>query len=98
MRYTVTLPRWTPPPDAEPATVDWWNEVVRRIATHEQQHVAIYREVQRELNDAFRRATCETVESDLVAVWSEATRQQCELDMKEYGYAMGLSLEDCVAQ
>jgi predicted secreted Zn-dependent protease len=98
MRYTVMLPRWTTPPDAEPATVEWWNEVVHRIATHEQQHVAIYREVQRELNDAFRRATCETVEDDLVAVWSEATREQCELDMKEYGDALGLSLADCVSR
>ena len=94
--YIVTLPRWTRPDGATSGTVAWWNDLVGRIAEHEKHHVGIYRTTERELNAAYQHATCATVEHDLVAVWNDTNRQQCEFDMKEYGYALDLSLADCV--
>jgi predicted secreted Zn-dependent protease len=98
IRYTVTLPRWTSPSSASAATVEWWNSLVLEIATHERVHISIYRDAQRDLNQALGSSNCDNAESRLSAVWNDANREQCEFDMKEYGYALGLSLEDCVTQ
>jgi predicted secreted Zn-dependent protease len=96
--YTVTLPRWSEPSSASSATVEWWNSLVREIATHEKHHIVIYRDAQRDLNQALLQSTCENAEAKLLKVWSQANLEQCEFDMEEYGYAIGLTLEDCVAQ
>lgn len=97
IRYTVTLPRWSAPSGASRATIEWWNELVLEIATHEKRHVTIYRSAQRELNATLDTATCDNFDRRLDAIWADTERRQCEFDMKEYGYALGLSLEECLA-
>jgi predicted secreted Zn-dependent protease len=40
-KVTVTLPRWTPPPDASPETVRRWTKFINALALHENGHVNI---------------------------------------------------------
>ena len=94
--YRVTLPKWAPPKGVSSSTIEWWNELVVQIATHEKHHVTIYREAQKDLNAALSSATCATADARLDAVWSATRRKQCQFDMDEYGYASGLSYKTCV--
>jgi len=96
IRYTVTLPEWRSPAGVASSTVEWWNATVREIATHEKHHVDIYRDAQRDLNAALEKSTCANAETRLNAIWADVNREQCEFDMREYGYALGLSVEACL--
>ena len=96
IRYTVTLPKWSAPSGASRATVDYWNDLIVEIATHERRHVEIFREGAKDLNAAFRSSTCGNVEANLIEVLTEVNLEQCRFDMREYGYALGLTLEACV--
>jgi predicted secreted Zn-dependent protease len=97
IRYTITLPRWSPADGTSRATIEWWSDLILEIATHEKRHVAIYRDAQRELNAVLASSTCGNVEARLEDVWTATNRRQCEFDMREYGSALGLSLEACLA-
>ena len=41
--------------------------------------------------------TCESIPTDLQADWDAALQANCEFDVAEYGAALGLSVESCVA-
>lgn len=45
----VTLPRWTPPADTDPATIKSWQSYVRGLALHEQGHLTIARQATAEM-------------------------------------------------
>ncbi len=98
LRYTITLPRWIAPSGTSAATIQWWNDDLRGIATHEKVHVDLYRSAAKRLNSTLAASTCSNAEHNLNAEWAKAQRQNCEFDMKEYGSASGLSLKACLAQ
>jgi predicted secreted Zn-dependent protease len=94
--YSVVLPKWDPPANAPNATVEWWNDEFRDIAVHERTHVEIYRDGLDELNEVVESSTCENLEARLERAWAPINREQCEFDMREYGAALGLSIERCL--
>lgn len=96
IRYTITLPSWSPSSGTSTATVEWWNDLLLQIAIHEKRHVTIYRAAAKDLNATLASSSCGNVEAKLTAVWDRTNREQCEFDMKEYGYAIGLSLDECL--
>ena len=98
LRYTIVLPRWIAPSAASAATIRWWNDDLRGIATHEKAHVGIYRSTVKRLNSTLAASTCANAQHNLDTVWAKAQRQNCEFDMKEYGSAAGLSLKACLAR
>jgi predicted secreted Zn-dependent protease len=94
--YSVVLPKWDPPSNASNATVEWWNDEFRDIAIHERTHVEIYREGVEELNEIVASSTCDNLEDRFEDAWADLSREQCEFDMREYGAALGLSIERCL--
>ena len=98
IRYVVTLPKWSAPAGVSRSTIDYWNDLIVEIATHERHHVEIYRETADDLNAAYRSSTCDNYLANFKEVLADTALEQCKFDMQEYGYALGLSLEDCVAR
>jgi predicted secreted Zn-dependent protease len=98
LTYAIVLPRWSPPSGTSAATVHWWNDELHLIATHEKVHVSIYRAAAKRANSVLASSTCESATSSLESVWAEAKRDNCEFEMKEYGSALGLSLDSCLAR
>lgn len=98
IRYTVTLPKWSAPSGISRSTIDYWNDLIVEIASHERHHVEIYRAAAKELNAAYGSSTCANYLSNFKEVLADTDLEQCKFDMQEYGYALGLSLEDCVAR
>jgi len=96
LSYEVLLPSWTPPPGVPPATVDWWTEIIVETVAHESHHISLYEQFLPAMNEAVRTGTCDSVEADLERLWTDASRANCEFDLAEYGYAIGLSLESCL--
>ena len=96
--YRVTLPRWSPASGASPSTIQWWNGELLDIARHEKVHVDLYKAAAKRLNSTLASSTCANARRRLDAVWKAVERKNCEYDMKEYGSAMGLSLESCLAR
>jgi predicted secreted Zn-dependent protease len=97
LSWTIVMPRWSPPSGVSRQTVVWWVEQQAEIAVHERTHVNLYREAEKQLNAAAGSSTCANLEDRMLAVWADARRRNCEFDMKEYGYAVGLTLESCLA-
>ncbi len=97
LAFTIVLPSWKAPRAASTATIRWWNNELRDIATHEKHHVELYRAATLRLIDAVRTSTCDSIEDNLGTVWKAAQRENCEFDMKEYGQEQGLSLKACLA-
>lgn len=54
LEQTVTRPRWTPPPDAEPAALRWWAAFDDALARHEAGHVNYNRHAARAIAEALR--------------------------------------------
>jgi predicted secreted Zn-dependent protease len=94
---TILLPRWVRPAGADRASVQWWIDRLRRDAVHERTHVRIAAAGAVRMNEALASSTCGDVNARLAAIARDVVRQQCEFDMREYGYASGLSLKACVA-
>lgn len=59
VRIAVTLPRWTPPPDAPLALRRQWNRYEAAIRRHEEGHVLRARTTARRLRDAISDLTAE---------------------------------------
>jgi predicted secreted Zn-dependent protease len=95
--YTIVLPGWKAPAGVSTSTIRWWNGHVREIARHEKVHVDLYRAAAKKLNNVLGSSTCANVESRLGKVWNAVRREKCEFDMREYGYAAGLSMSECLA-
>jgi predicted secreted Zn-dependent protease len=95
--FAVTLPRWTPPQGVAAATVTWWNAELRRVAIHERHHVELWRAAGVTMTSAVASSTCDTVSRRLTAIVQRTARQNCEFDVDEYGEAVGLDVEDCLA-
>ena len=55
---TVTLPRWSPPPEADPALVDEWRAYLTALALHEQGHVDLAHELAADSEAALTSAGC----------------------------------------
>jgi predicted secreted Zn-dependent protease len=96
--YHVLLPSWTPPAGVSQRTVDWWIETIYGTVAHEGHHITLYESYLPQMNDAVRTGTCASVQDDLERLWFEVNRANCEFDLAEYGYAVGLTLESCLAQ
>jgi predicted secreted Zn-dependent protease len=94
--FTVELPRWDPPSKATKATIKWWNREINGIAEHEKTHVDIYRSAVRKMNDSVGSSTCQNLQKHIDAIAADAERQQCEFDIREYGEALGLTVEACL--
>lgn len=64
LSLTITLPEWTPAPDADPETRRAWSRFRRALAQHEDRHRAIAEEGAQALQraiDGMLRSDCETV-------------------------------------
>ncbi|SEL93455.1 Predicted secreted Zn-dependent protease [Pseudoxanthomonas sp. GM95] len=62
---SVYTPAWEAPPDASLDTRKFWADLHRRVQTHEEQHVTIYRRYAKSVADATERVkakTCKQVE------------------------------------
>ena len=94
--FRITLPRWTPPPDVPKSTVTWWITEIRHVATHENHHVDLWRTAGAAMSKAVAGSTCTNLASRLQKIVQDTRRENCEFDMKEYGEAMGLSIESCL--
>jgi predicted secreted Zn-dependent protease len=57
MEATMTLPRWTPPPDTEPGLLGQWKTYLAALETHEVGHKEIAARSAREIEDVLRRYT-----------------------------------------
>lgn len=64
----VTLPRWTPPPEAAPALRDQWAAYLEALAWHERGHVDNIVSHYREVETAIRASTCRTADASAQAV------------------------------
>jgi predicted secreted Zn-dependent protease len=95
--YTITLPGWTKPKNADAATVRWWSAELLRVATHERHHVEIYRDGASRMTAAIADSTCSDVSAHLSTIVHDIDVQQCQFDLDEYGAALGLSLSSCLA-
>lgn len=95
--FTITLPRWDPGSGASPATVTWWDAELGRAATHENHHVDLWRAAGVSMTKATTTSTCANLQGHLATIVKSTTRANCEFDMAEYGRALGLSLDACVA-
>ena len=94
--FTITLPSWSRPPNADQATVLWWASELQRVATHERHHVDVYRDGAARLTNAVAHSTCANVSDRLATIVKDINTQQCQFDLKEYGAALGLSLSSCL--
>lgn len=56
---TVTLPRWDPPPDADPALADEWRTYLGALTRHEEGHVDLVHHLADGTASALRAAGCE---------------------------------------
>jgi predicted secreted Zn-dependent protease len=96
--YTVTLPRWNQPTGASRSTITWWSDEIQSVARHERHHIELWRAGATRLTDAVATSSCANVNDRLATIARAISRQQCEFDLKEYGAAMGLTLETCLAR
>ncbi len=95
--YHVVLPSWAPPSGVPSRTVAWWTDTIHETVAHEGHHITLYEEHLPAMNEAVRSGTCASVEADLERLITDAQRANCEFDLAEYGYALGLTLESCMA-
>jgi predicted secreted Zn-dependent protease len=94
--FKVTLPRWVPPSAADRATITWWISEIRHVATHENHHVDLWRAAGVAMTKIVASSTCLNLETRLRKIVDDTRRANCEFDMREYGAAMGLSIETCL--
>ena len=95
--YHVVLPAWTPPAGVPSRTVDWWIETIHQTVAHEGHHITLYESYLPAMNEAVATGTCASVELALEQLWADASRANCEFDLAEYGYSVGLTMESCLA-
>ena len=95
--FTITLPKWTRPRGVSDFTVQWWTRELNEVAVHERTHVRIARDGVARMNKTIASSTCANVRSRIQRIAQDIQRQECEFDMREYGEALGLSLNACVA-
>ena len=95
--FVVTLPRWAPYAGAPASTVSWWIDELDHVAWHEAHHVSIYRSSLPALNNAVANDGCASLESDLTEIFATVNQQNCLFDLKEYGYALGMTTDDCAS-
>ena len=85
-----------PPSSADRATITWWISEIKHVATHENHHVDLWRAAGVAMSKAVGSSTCTNLESHLRTIVNDTRRANCEFDMREYGTAMGLSIESCL--
>jgi predicted secreted Zn-dependent protease len=95
--FTITLPRWVPPSGVSGTTVTWWNAELRRAAVHEHHHVDLWRAAGTAMSKAVSTSTCSTFQSRIASIVKATARENCQFDMDEYGEALGLSMDACLA-
>jgi predicted secreted Zn-dependent protease len=70
-RITVSLPRWSPPRDADPALILQWNRYLGSLALHEQGHVQRAREGFAKMQQILQSSHCDNADAQLNAVMGE---------------------------
>lgn len=98
LSYEVVLPAWTPPDTgASAGTIEWWSGQLSQTVAHESHHITLYEDRLAAMQEIVATGTCESIPGHLQAAWDEALQANCEFDVAEYGAALGLSVESCVA-
>jgi predicted secreted Zn-dependent protease len=94
----ITLPRWTPPADAEPGLVDEWNRFLTALELHEAGHKDITARAGREILDRLRGesgscALLNTRANDVArAIVARAMKEQQAYDVAtRHGLTQGTS-------
>ena len=95
--YHVTLPNWEPPADAPASLVEWWVGYINDTVAHERHHIEVWESYLPRMNRAVLSGTCDSVEDDLLRIYNRGSQENCEFDLEEYGFAAGLTLEDCLS-
>jgi predicted secreted Zn-dependent protease/uncharacterized protein YraI len=81
LKQTVLMPCWAPPPEAGAALVARWQEqMMDRIAVHEQRHVDINIGGRDTIEAAVRAASCENIEAEFSRAVELVTAQHTQFD------------------
>jgi len=98
LSYVVVMPRWVLPQGASTVTITWWASELTRVAWHENHHIQIAQQFLPVMNAAVLRSNCTTVNATISNLVQQLDTQECQFDLQQYGYAMGLSLQSCLAK
>ena len=81
LKQTVLMPCWAPPPEAEASLVLRWQEqMMDRIAVHEQRHVDINISGRETIEAAVRAVSCGNIEAEFNRAVSAVTAQHTQFD------------------
>lgn len=98
VRITVTLPEWSPPPDAPLALRQQWNRYQLAIRRHEEGHVRLARETGRRVHEALvglTAADCDSLKAlgtevgERIMAEGRAEQQRYD-DETDYGQTQGV--------
>lgn len=79
-RITVSLPRWRPPHDADPALILHWNHYIGSLTRHEQGHVQLAREGFAKMQTILHDSTCTDADARLNTVLAEMRQADLRYD------------------
>jgi len=86
----VTVPRWNPSPNTNPALIEQWNRYMNNLAIHEQVHVDAILDHYLQVKDAIRGATCATAETAAQEILDKLNQFQIEYDLQtKHGETQG---------
>lgn len=89
---SVELPRWTPPPEADPALVAEWDAWHARLRYHEQGHVDVVRGFAHDAEARLVDAGCDGVEREGDGLLVRLRAAQIEYDVTTvHGHTQGAS-------
>ena len=80
-RVSVALPRWDPPPEADPALVAEWDRWHARLRYHEQGHVDVVRGFAQDAEARLAAAGCTNVVAEADALMDGLRAAQNEYDV-----------------
>jgi predicted secreted Zn-dependent protease len=89
---SVTLPRWSAPPDAAPELVRRWETYLGAVTAHEEGHVALVVDNVAALTSAIEAATCETANDAAGSVMTAINQANIAYDVRtDHGATQGAS-------
>ena len=89
---SVALPRWDPPPDADPALVAEWGGWLARLERHEQGHVDLVRAFADSAEVRIAGSSCDRVEAEGAALVASLHAAQIDYDrLTGSGHTQGAS-------
>ncbi len=89
---SVALPRWEPPPEADPTLVAQWEAWHDRLRYHEQGHVDVVHAFAHDAEARLEDAGCEGIDATGAALLASLRRAQVEYDLATgSGHVQGAS-------